>query len=64
MGKKLMRKMLAFLAAVCMLASMSLTAFAVEGDTESTAAGVTGTTEDPTDGICILRVNRSSFTDK
>ena len=51
MGKKLMRKMLAFLAAVCMLASMSLTAFAVEGDTESTAAGVTGTTEDPTDGI-------------
>ena len=51
MGKKLMRKMLALLAAVCMLASMSLTAFAVEGDTESTAAGVTGTTEDPTDGI-------------
>lgn len=51
MGKKLMRKMLALLAAVCMIVSMSLTAFAVEGDTDGTSAGVTGTTEDPTDGI-------------
>lgn len=51
MGKRLMRKMLALFAAVCMMVSMSLTAFAVEGDTDSTSAGVTGTTEDPTDGI-------------
>lgn len=51
MGKKLMRKALALLAAVCMIVSMSLTAFAAEEDTNSTAAGVTGTTEDPTDGI-------------
>lgn len=51
MGKKLMRKMLALLASVCMIVSMSLTAFAAEGDTDSAAAGITGTTEDPTDGI-------------
>ena len=52
MCKKLMRKMLALFAALCMILSMSATAFAAESDSAaSSASGVTGTTEDPTDGI-------------
>ena len=52
MGKGLMRKMLALFAAVCMALSMSVTvAAAEETSAAGTASGVTGTTEDPTDGI-------------
>lgn len=51
MGKKFMKRLLVLLTAMCMVVGMSVTAFAEETAEGAGNAGVTGTTEDPANGI-------------
>lgn len=67
MGKKFIKRMLVLIAAVCMLAGAALPVYAEE--TETASATVTGTTEDPANGILQVMLayvddsgNRTYFT--
>ena len=71
MCKKAVKRLIVMLAAVCMMFTMSMPALASEqtGDSGSESSGVTGTTEDPANGILQVMLayvddggNRTYFT--